>query len=63
MLAYILVTVAMGIMGFLGMWIDPWGDTPIGVVAMLASVIFAFMLILLVAAGIVAVTGVEITLT
>ena len=62
MLAYILAIVAVGIIGFLGMWLDPWGETTIGVVGMIASVIFAFMLILLVVGGIIAITGVEVTL-
>lgn len=62
MLAYILAIVAVGIIGFLGMWLDPWEETTIGVVGMIASVIFAFMLILLVVGGIIAITGVEVTL-
>lgn len=62
MLAYILITAAMGILGFLGKWLDPWEETPIGVVGMLAGVIFAIMFILLVVSGIIAITGVEVTL-
>lgn len=59
LLAYILIMLAMGAIGGLCSHFDSWGETPLGVLGMLANVIFAIMAVLLVVFAICAITGVE----
>lgn len=61
LLAYILIMLAMGGIGWLCMIIDQWLETPLAALGTLASAVFAIMFVLLVAAGICVALGVEVS--
>lgn len=61
LLAYILIMLAMGAIGWICYTFDSFGETPIGFVGAIASGIFALMFLGIVAAGICVILGVEVS--
>lgn len=56
---YIIIMVAMCAIGTICYLLDPWSETPLGILGAMASVVFAIMFLLAVVVGIMVITGVR----